>query len=366
MKTGINSFHWGKLIYFTVVAVSLGLFTFTTVDIIVEFYQEKTGFNIVEHAENELELPAATVCITDVFRNVNETNAREILSNLTAFTFSADHIFYEGYDVMKDKFTIQETFNYQNGHCFTVSTTETQSKNGIARGPLLYLRLKTNHKYKISIHEPGAELWLQSDLKPSKVISFEVNGYELEEEKVASIRIELAQKKITNQNRKDYRCDRTQSLESFTKCSFDILSTILHHVNCSTIILKVNKTLEESRICQDADDFTDMKRQERDILEKILVNDWNEKCLRPCEKIEYTGSMTMAHENSMKLMPFDLDTKQHVGIWIQYDDFMVQEHQEFFVLDENGLVASIGGFMGIFLGLSTLSIAEWIHRKIDH
>ena len=132
------------------------------------------------------------------------------------------------------------------------------------------------------------------------------------------------------------------------------------------MILKVNKTLEDSRICQDMTEFTDMKGKERDFLELILVNVRHEECLRPCEKIEYTGGMTMAHENSRKLMSWAPDTSQYVGIWVQYDDFIVQEHQEFFVLDESGLVASIGGFMGIFLGLSTLSIAEWIHRKIDH
>ena len=353
-----------KLVYYAIVVGSVGFFVYTVTDVIIEFYQEKTGFNIVEHSETELELPAATVCVTDVFRNVNKSNAREILSNLTAFTFHADHIFYKGYDALKDWYTVQETFNYQNGHCFTVTTREKQVKNGPPI-PILFLKLLKNHKYKISIHEPGAELWLQCDLKPSKIISFDVNGYELGKENVAYVRIELTQKKITNQNRRDYRCDQTQSLESFTQCSFDILGRILHHVNnCSAMIRKVNKTLVESRICQDMDNFTDIKVKERDLLENILVNIRNEECLRPCEKIEYSGSITKAHQNKMKLLPFaPPDTKQYVGIWIHYDDFIVQEYQEYFVLNVSGLVSSIGGFLGLFLGLSSMSFAEWIKLK---
>ena len=99
-------------------------------------------------------------------------------------------------------------------------------------------------------------------------------------------------------------------------------------------------------------------------MENILVNIRNEECLRPCEKIEYSGSITKAHQNKMKLLPFaPPDTEQYVGIWIHYDDFIVQEYQEYFVLGVNGLVSSIGGFLGLFLGLSSMSFAEWIKLK---
>ena len=210
---------------------------------------------------------------------------------------------------------------------------------------------------------------LQSNLKPSKITSFDIDGNKLEEEKVDFIFLDLAMSKITNQNRRDYRCDPKLSLKTFTECSIDILSQIVQAKNysCSTMIMKANATLEESDICQDKDTFQEMMRLETGILEKILVQDKFEACLKPCQKIEYVGSMTMAHQNFRKLLTYqDKNANQFIGVWIKYDTFKVQEHQEYFILDTNGLFSSIGGFLGMFLGFSTLSIAEWIHLKIDH
>ena len=362
--------NFGKLVYLSVIVVSLGAFIVTTVDLFVEYWQEMTGFNIVEHVKTELELPAATICITDVFQNVDtDTVPNEILSNLTAHTFSADHIFHEDLKILKEKYIIQETFNYKNGHCFTLRTLK-KAEPGIG-WPLLYLKLKKANKYKVSVHESGAELWLQSNLKPSKITSFDVDGNKLEEEKVAYISLDLAMSKITNQNRKDYRCDPKQTLKTFTECSFNILSKIVQARNhsCSAMILKVNATLEESNICQDKHTFQEMKELETDTMETILVQQSYEACLKPCKKIEYVGSMTKVNQNARKLSSHQVDVNaasQYVGVWVKYDSFKVQEHQEYFILDKGGLVSSIGGFLGIFLGFSTLSIAEWIHLKMEH
>ena len=102
-------------------------------------------------------------------------------------------------------------------------------------------------------------------------------------------------------------------------------------------------------------------------LDTILVQKKYKECLRPCEKMEYIGSMTLLHQNSKKLAPYQYaNASQFVGVLIKYDSFLVQEQQEYFILDENELVSNIGGFLGMFLGLSTLSIAEWIHLKLKH
>ena len=212
-------------------------------------------------------------------------------------------------------------------------------------------------------------MWLQNDLKPSKITSFEIDGTKMEEDKVGYIDINLTMMKITNQNRADYRCDIEQSLQSFTQCSFNIFSKIFHAKNysCSAMILKVNTTLGESNICQDFDSFIEMKGFETDLMDTILVQKKYKECLRPCEKMEYVGSMTLLHQNSKKLAPYQYaNASQFVGVLIKYDSFLVQEQQEYFILDENELVSNIGGFLGMFLGLSTLSIAEWIHLKLKH
>ena len=147
---------FGKLVYFTAAVVSLTLFIFTTIELIVDYSSEKTGFNIKEYDVKKLELPAATIFITDTFRNVDtdgtETSPDEILSNLTAHTFSANHIFYEDFETLKEQYAIQETFNYKNGHCFTLTTSEKQIKNAIGKPPM-YLKLKKAHKYKVKIRK---------------------------------------------------------------------------------------------------------------------------------------------------------------------------------------------------------------------
>ena len=143
---------FGKLVYFTAAVVSLNLFIFTTIELIVDYSREKTGFNIKEYDVKKLELPAATICITDTFRDVDtETSPDEILSNLTAHTFSANHIFYRDFEELKEQYVVQETFNYKNGHCFTLRTSEKQIKNGAIGRPLMYLELKKAHKYKVYI-----------------------------------------------------------------------------------------------------------------------------------------------------------------------------------------------------------------------
>ena len=146
--------NFGKLLYFTAALISLSLFIFTTGELIVEYSRQKTGFNIVEHDKTELELPAATICITDTFQNVDidgtETSPEEILSNLTAHTFSGNHIFYEDFEKLKEQYAIQETFSYKNGRCFTLTTSENQIKNAIGKPPM-YLKLKKAHKYKVRL-----------------------------------------------------------------------------------------------------------------------------------------------------------------------------------------------------------------------
>lgn len=145
---------FGKLVYFTAAVVSLNLFIFTTIELIVDYSSEKTGFNIKEYDVKKLELPAATICITDTFRDVDtdgtETSPDEILSNLTAHTFSGNHIFYEDFEKLKEQYAIQETFSYKNGRCFTLTTSENQIKNAIGKPPM-YLKLKKAHKYKVRL-----------------------------------------------------------------------------------------------------------------------------------------------------------------------------------------------------------------------
>ena len=83
------------------------------------------------------------------------------------------------------------------------------------------------------IHEQGAELWLQANLKPTKVKSLVIDGEQSSDANVAFYQVDLAMKKVNNVNRKSYRCDKDMSLKSFTSCAFDYLRLKTAYNNCT-------------------------------------------------------------------------------------------------------------------------------------
>ena len=47
------------------------------------------------------------------------------------------------------------------------------------------------------------------------------------------------------------------------------------------------------------------------------------------------------------------------GFALYYEEFLVQNQEEYLVMDAGTLISTIGGFLGLFLGWSCLSIGEW-------
>ena len=45
-----------------------------------------------------------------------------------------------------------------------------------------------------------------------------------------------------------------------------------------------------------------------------------------------------------------------------YDDFVIENKKEYFVMNEDGLVSAVGGFLGLFLGSSLVSVIEWFSQ----
>ena len=172
-------------------------------------------------------------------------------------------------------------------------------------------------------------------------------------------------KKVSNVNRKSYRCDKDMSLKSFTSCAFDYLKLKTASNNCTGMITEVNKTASDTNICKQYKTYTKFRKEEEDILENLLINGTDENCLKPCKKIEYSAKLTMVHENrnilTTQKTPSDGVT---FSLLFAYEDFNVQENQEFMIIDGGALLSSVGGFLGLFLGFSTLSVAEWIQVKL--
>ena len=53
------------------------------------------------------------------------------------------------------------------------------------------------------------------------------------------------------------------------------------------------------------------------------------------------------------------------GLFFNFEDFSFIAKEEYFILDETTLLSAIGGCLGMFLGFSTLTIADWLQSKLQ-
>ena len=144
----ITTKYASKLFYYTIVALSLGLFAYEALTLFIQYRDQRTGYNKIEKVVDEIEMPGVTICVTDVFNNVEtSTKGQDILKNLTNYTFSKEDIFYD-LERLGKGLEIQETFHYGNGLCYTLTTSAKQI-NGESGKPPLILYLKNSLKYKV-------------------------------------------------------------------------------------------------------------------------------------------------------------------------------------------------------------------------
>ena len=133
------------------------------------------------------------------------------------------------------------------------------------------------------------------------------------------------------------------------------------------MVSQVNSTLEQSKICQELGEFNQRRVQEKDLLEKVLVQRQYEQCMKPCSKIEYLAQVSKTHKNAKILSRFKSlhDDSVAFGLFFNFEDFSFIAKEEYFILDETTLLSAIGGCLGMFLGFSTLTIADWLQSKLQ-
>ena len=88
------------------------------------------------------------------------------------------------------------------------------------------------------------------------------------------------------------------------------------------------------------------------------------KCVKPCKTTSFDVSLEEMHQNSKK---FDLYANKNNDIFylnLIYDEFLIETKQEYFIMDEAGLISTVGGFLGLFLGSSCVSIIDWIGSHV--
>ena len=88
------------------------------------------------------------------------------------------------------------------------------------------------------------------------------------------------------------------------------------------------------------------------------------KCVKPCKTTSFDVSLETMHQNSKKFDSYSSKVNDIFYLNLGYDEFIIETKQEYFIMDEAGLISTVGGFLGLFLGSSCISIIEWIGNHV--
>ena len=163
---------------------------------------------------------------------------------------------------------------------------------------------------------------------------------------------------------KEVKCDLNATIESYTNCSFNELE----EYGCYPAINKIGVYFNETSICKN---MTQMEENwmitYRQLRETLTSANSSTKCMKPCKTTSFEVSLKKSLENG-KVLGFNyVRMLARPGIFLlnfKYDEFVIEHKNEYFVMDMDGLVSNIGGFLGLFLGSSCVSIIEWIGHQI--
>ena len=132
--------------------------------------------------------------------------------------------------------------------------------------------------------------------------------------------------------------------------------------------LQPNKGFNDTNICENMSDFIIMKRKELQLLRNELYDNEtiSTKCIKPCQTVSYEVSIQKLHQNVKLLSGQDYNETNMYALRFVYDEFLVNTKQEYFVMNKDSLMSTIGGFLGLFLGWSCLSIVDWLIQKLKN
>ena len=206
------------------------------------------------------------------------------------------------------------------------------------------------------LHEYDSEYWFQHNLNPSKrnalYIDTTTNGG------IYGSKIVLKYKVEESVARKNYICNPNATMKSYTQCAFDELA-----VNgCTKSINKIGGSLNETNICKNVSELLEKETLESQQLGKILYPEENDtiKCVKPCKTTSFDVSLEKVHKNVQKFSKYGVKDKDVFYLNLNYNEFLIETKQEYFIMDLAGLMSTVGGFLGLFLGSSCVSIIDWI------
>ena len=209
------------------------------------------------------------------------------------------------------------------------------------------------------MHEAGVEYWLQYGISPSKKSVVYIDT--MTNKGIYGMDGTLKYVIDDKVSRKNYKCDQDATMESFTKCAFNEID----ESQCSSAINRIGNYFNETSICKSISHFKKDHKSTSSLLTNILYskNSSLTNCIRPCNTASFEVSMKKDHKNG-KLLGSDklkeLDGKFLLNFI--YDDFVIENKKEYFVMNEDGLISAVGGFLGLFLGSSLVSVIEWFSQ----
>ena len=212
--------------------------------------------------------------------------------------------------------------------------------------------------FQIFLHEAGNEYWIQYGLSPSKTkvvyIDTDTNDgtYGIE----GNLKYSTKEKVSRNNS----QCDTNATIESFTQCAFNELEDY----ECSSAIDRIGKYFNETNICKNLTQLLENYKLTCNHLASTLYSSNSPtKCIKPCKTSGFEVSLKKEHENA-KLLGSNY-TKEYATpgrflLLFKYSDIVIETKQEYLIMSNGGLISAIGGFLGLFLGSSLVSVIEWI------
>ena len=208
------------------------------------------------------------------------------------------------------------------------------------------------------MHEDGNEYWLQYGISPSKnsVVYVDTNANDGTFSIFGTLKY-ITEEKVPSKN---FNCDPDSTLESFTRCAF----MELKDYECSSAIDRIGKYFNETNICKNLTQLSESNKLIKEHLGSTLYSsNSTSKCIKPCKTTSFDVALDKHHENGKVLGNERVKTLATAGRFIlnfKYYEFVIDAKKEFFIMNEAGLISAVGGFLGLFLGSSCVSVIEWI------
>ncbi len=164
-------------------------------------------------------------------------------------------------------------------------------------------------------------------------------------------RLVLTRTHWKSKNQPLLKCDETD--ESSGKLEACIDRYLEGKVGCSSVL---QTTERRKPLCRSNEDYSRWAEFAQKIVMAISENEVYDLtgCISPCEKYEYT----LSADHDLRHYPYNNATDTHRFVWLEvyFRNGRYPVKEQYYIYDENSLVADIGGYLGLLLGHSLYSI----------